>query len=405
MHAFTRLSIYGIALMCVVAGFAGAQSTPIIENRRPLLTPAQSFTLAPRPTLVIGSESAPEDLQFSRGSGAARLRDGRFVVVDGGSSTLRFFNATGQHIKSVGRRGAGPGEFSQLDAFWLLPGDTLAAGSSAGDISYFTGSGQYLYRRSTRNPPTAFDGPAMVVTLLPLDGGGTRLLGAVALAPQRNANRSVDSIPVAIADSQNKEVRRWGRLPFLATARDGAESRPPWFGAVAAFAANEKFVFVGFGSDYRIHVFTRQGTPVRTITRAWTPVKVTKADIDTYVVEWGKRWIKSTGAEAQAERDDLRDDPYAATVPAYSQFIADRVGRLWVREPHLADAAGSGQLNSTPLVPSRWSVFDASGRWLCDVTMPGRFMPFDIGSDYVLGKALDEDDVATIALYPLRARR
>jgi hypothetical protein len=130
---------------------------------------------------------------------------------------------------------------------------------------------------------------------------------------------------------------------------------------------------------------------------------VTRADIDAYVVEWGKRWIKTTGAEAEAERNSMRNDPYAAIVPAFSQFLPDRVGRLWVREAHLSDAPGSGALNTTPLVSSQWSVFDQNGRWLGDVTMPARFQPGDIGVDYVLGTALDDDGVQSIVLYRLGA--
>ena len=131
---------------------------------------------------------------------------------------------------------------------------------------------------------------------------------------------------------------------------------------------------------------------------------MTKSDIDSYVVEWGKRWIKSTGAAAEAERVDLRNDPYAALVPAYSQLLPDATGRLWVREAHLADAPGAGQLNTTPLVPSIWSVFDPAGRWLGDVTMPARFLPRDIGADYVLGTALDADNVETVVMYRLAPR-
>ena len=174
-----------------------------------------------------------------------------------------------------------------------------------------------------------------------------------------------------------------------------------WFGANATFASDGRLFYIGFGSEYAIRVYTSSGDLKHIIRRTWTPVSVTSADIDRYVEEWGKRWIKSTGAEAEAERASLRQDPYASTVPAFSQFIADRVGRLWVREAHLADAPGAGALNTTPLVPSRWSIFDPDGRWLGDVSMPARFQPRDIGADYVLGTAVDADGVQSIVLYRL----
>jgi len=60
---------------------------------------------------------------------------------------------------------------------------------------------------------------------------------------------------------------------------------------------------------------------------------------------------------------ELRDARYAFTMLAFSQFIPDRIGRLWVREAHYQDAISAGSL-----------------------TMPKNFQPDDIGADYVLGK-------------------
>ena len=43
--------------------------------------------------------------------------------------------------------------------------------------------------------------------------------------------------------------------------------------------------------------------------------------------------------------------------------------------------------------------------WLGDVTMPARFSPTDIGADYVLGIARDEDLTPTVARYRLGTQR
>ena len=81
------------------------------------------------------------------------------------------------------------------------------------------------------------------------------------------------------------------------------------------------------------------------------------------MVEWSKLWIKSTGDSAKKEMQELRDARYAFTMLAFSQFIPDRIGRLWVREAHYQHAISAGSL-----------------------TMPKNFQPYDIGADYVLGK-------------------
>jgi hypothetical protein len=50
-------------------------------------------------------------------------------------------------------------------------------------------------------------------------------------------------------------------------------------------------------------------------------------------------------------------------------------------------------------------VFDRDGAWLGDVTLPAHFQPYDIGADYVLGVARDDDGVQTVVQYALRAGR
>ena len=110
---------------------------------------------------------------------------------------------------------------------------------------------------------------------------------------------------------------------------------------------------VGYGGEYSIRVYSAAGKLIRVVRRQWTAVPVSQRDIDAYVTEWAKRWIRATGPEAERQRQDLRNDPYATEVPAFlSQLIADGAGRLWVREAHLADAPRAGNLSTSPLVPS-----------------------------------------------------
>lgn len=65
------------------------------------------------------------------------------------------------------------------------------------------------------------------------------------------------------------------------------------------------------------------------------------------------------------------------------------------------DAIGGGSLTDLPAVPSQWSVFDPAGGWLGDVEMPANFQPYEIGADYVVGKAYPAG-VSQVVLYGLR---
>ena len=60
------------------------------------------------PTVEIGVEDGAEEYQFYQIGGALRLEDGSILVTDGGSGELRFYDASGEFERAVGRKGAGP---------------------------------------------------------------------------------------------------------------------------------------------------------------------------------------------------------------------------------------------------------------------------------------------------------
>ncbi|HYW33182.1 MAG TPA: hypothetical protein VE869_16895, partial [Gemmatimonas sp.] len=195
-------------------------------------------------------------------------------------------------------------------------------------------------------------------------------------------------------------VRDLGKLPYIRMEQTATEQTQPWLSSIAVVAAGADRLYYGFGDRYAIHVYSHAGELQSIVRRAWTPIPVTAADWEDWVVKWSELWIKVTGDSAKKEMQELRDSPYAFTMPAFSQFIPDRVGRLWVREAHYQDAIAAGSLTDPPAVPSKWSVFDARGAWLGDVTMPKDFQPYDIGGDYVLGK-LYRDGKSTVVMYRL----
>jgi hypothetical protein len=108
-----------LLLLLPLAAASGCQSSDPEPD-----TPA-IFQLASGPSLEIGRAGGDPSHELYRVSGAVRLTDGRIVVANSGSSELRYFDSNGDYLKSVGRRGGGPGEFT--GDLKLLPyhGDSL----------------------------------------------------------------------------------------------------------------------------------------------------------------------------------------------------------------------------------------------------------------------------------------
>lgn len=366
----------------------------IVESRAPTLTGARVLRMDPSPMLVIGTgEGTPHEL--SRVRGAARLADQSIVVADGGSTELRLFDARGRFVKVLGRKGGGPGEFPALEGLTRLAGDTMVVIAGLGRAAYFDGKGAFLWNLNHRGA-----GPPASMIVAAFGDGTTVLAGIGNPAPRTRGERWVHAAPFTLVDRSGAVRRALGDLP-LSPMVMGEYPSPPWFASPSSTANSATAFFVGLGTEYSIRQYTRDGHLTRFVRRAWTPTPVTRRDIDAYVIEWGKRWIKKTGADADREREDLRDDAYESVVPAFSELRVDDAGRLWVRTPDLRDAPRAGQLNTMPLVPSRWSVFSRDGVWLNDVTLPANFKPLEIGADYLLAVARNTDDVETVVLHRL----
>jgi hypothetical protein len=82
--------------------------------------------------------------------------------------------------------------------------------------------------------------------------------------------------------------------------------------------------------------------------------------------------------------------PFPETFPAFSALRTDSEGNLWVKEfARPTDSA------------SRWAVFAPDGRWLGTLSAPLRFIIYQIGPDFVVGRALDEMDVERVVMFRL----
>jgi hypothetical protein len=101
----------------------------IVENRAQPNMGVAKWRLSGQPLIVIGGNEEDLGHQLMEVAGAFRLEDGHIVVCDRGSGEVSFFTQNGDHLRSVGGQGEGPGEFRRLMAIDLIPGDTVVVGA------------------------------------------------------------------------------------------------------------------------------------------------------------------------------------------------------------------------------------------------------------------------------------
>ena len=406
--AFAKTLVCAASILHTLPTLASAQTARdsagirIVLNTKPTWTAAQQLRLSATPTLVIGDREE-EPYQLTRVRGAFYLSDGRIVVGESAANEIRVYDTSGKHLQTFGHKGDGPGEFRSISKVIRLAGDTIAVIHEDAMVSRFTSAGKFIARTNDRGTVDfSKPGAAMTGIVLALNGGA-RLTLSMPLQPKGGTVGSEFDAKAFhnVISGAESSSRKLGELPYMqaVAGKDGPDK--PWLGAEEVFAGNGSQFYLGYGTQYSLTRYSAQGVPNLIVRRAWTAPPITRKEYEEFTDEWLKRWTKATGSKLEAERKDLLASTYFKKLPAFSAILLDNTGRLWVRTPKPIDGAVAGSLNDYAIGPSTWSVFSATGAWLGDVVIPPRFTPMDIGADYVLGVARDDDGTPTVARYKL----
>jgi hypothetical protein len=80
----------------------------IVENTRPTWQAGDSWLVPETARVTIGVIGGDPAYELFRPRAAFRLSDGRIVIANSGTQELRYYDASGRHVMSVGGRGGGP---------------------------------------------------------------------------------------------------------------------------------------------------------------------------------------------------------------------------------------------------------------------------------------------------------
>jgi hypothetical protein len=169
----------------------------------------------------------------------------------------------------------------------------------------------------------------------------------------------------------------------------GDISAVPLFVRDSHFAVKNGRVYLGDADEMEFKVLLAQGTVERIIRAPSFDLSVSKEEIQA------EREARLGMNPSERNRELLEAMPDPETRPAYSNLVIDSDGFLWAEESR------GRTLTWTDGQPSSWTVFSPAGEWLGRVQIPSRFTVFEIGSDYVLGRRYDDQDVEHVELLRL----
>ena len=324
------------------------------------------------------------------------LSDGRLVVEDNQSRQTHLFAADGTHLRVIGPRGDGPGEFRNLTELSVLGDDSL-----------------YAYDRVHDRLTVLHPEDGVVRTLSFIEAVGPRPpLDVWALSPDRYAlvlydfreddtpypRRGHTDLRVYLADAVADSVA--GPIDVsgeFSTELVDADAPAP-FSPQRVVAATGGRMVLGVGDAYDLTVVDEEFTVLRRIRwdRPRRPYSVAEIDTVRAAIDVAFDPAGRTGALAE-QMQRLReamgaDEMIPEFRPELGPVLIDADGRLWVAE---FTRSGPGRTD-----PRSWHVLSAEGTPVGRVMLPPETRLALPGDPLVLVRR-DELDVEHIELRPV----
>lgn len=287
--------------------------------------------------LRIGTSQGDGPELFANIAALAVDDPGRILVLDQQARELRIFGPDGEHLRTIGRSGSGPGEFTNPVGLAVHPHEGTIWVVDPGNARYsvFAPEGDLL---ATHPRPVGYfawpwpGGFTHEGELYDVVAGGLLHVSAAGEPGDTVWVPEHDTPTVRVADPDG--TMRMSLIPPFSPRRHWRfdPTGHLWSGV------SDGFHFTGQ---------TLGGDTVRIVRRDHEPVAVTRAEADSLREQSEELIARNAGPNAQVD-GDLRAPP---NKPAFETFLVDDEGGLWVepsramddpvRQLHVFDPAGA----------------------------------------------------------------
>ena len=305
--------------------------------------------------LSLGGANAQGDYAFEDIRTLVVDDAGNIFVLDSKAANVKVFDASGKYIRTIGRKGQGPGEFNAPMTLSInAPAGELVVHQAGERISYFKLDGTFLRQQVTRGLMTVrarVDSKGRVVVTEVFFNANERRYDTKKLGP--------DGTPIALlASSPAPDPARFN--PFLAISYwqlDGEDN-----------------VVYGYPASYELQFFGAESNKVfRKITRDYDPVEITEE-------------------EKREESKDVRQGitfEFSKYHSAFTRFFLSDEGPLIVQT---WEKAGGGKFVH--------DVFDREGRFIGRILLKPNGMGIKKGKYYAV--EVDEDGYQAVKRYSVK---
>ncbi len=352
----------------------------------------------------IGVDAGPEEYMLGNVPDAFAT-DELIYVVDSQVPQVRVYDHSGVHVRDIGSRGEGPGQYTRPGAITV---------DAAGRIYVYDTFRVRIHAFAKDGDPLGVWPAELGVREMTATGRGTVWVPHYVRDPETGGQNYVvgefgpDGL---IGDARLPDIDFDPVETTITTRRGGVgQVWVPFTPRSAQTVVGPSGTIIAGASDrYRLEIQRLDGT-VTAIEQNWAPVPVEREE-----AEWHRRYlVTALKAEVAPEGWNGEGIEIPSHKPAFSSLIAAPSGEIWVvrlgkgeratdciEDP---DESNYEQARETPCWRDRilLDVFDGEGRYLGDVTVPGNsFRPVHIDGNMVLSVEEDEAGIITVKRYRL----
>lgn len=274
--------------------------------------------------------------------------EGELYVLDSQASEIRVFGPDGEHLRTFGRAGQGPGElsrpggmaFDSAGTLWVMNWGNARFTGFDPQTGALTDEKRRLATFAMLPWPGRFDDSNRLLDVGLGTDGEPVILGLDADFVPR------DTLALPQPDDRHRILFRRGEVPVMSAVVPFAP-QPSW----AAHPGGG--IVVGEGEAYRLHRVSFAGDTLATIEVQRQVVPVSREERDSALAAF-----RETAEQAAGGATPEREPRVPSTKPAHGAVFVDDEGRTWVRRTPVLGAAPS------------WDVIDDHGRLLGQVAMP-----------------------------------
>ena len=292
--------------------------------------------------LVIGGEEESEDYIFERLIDFTVDEKGNIYLLDFSACSVFIFDSEGNYLRTVGRKGQGPGEFTYPIAISSINPDTFfVAQSNPNRFSFFNFKGEYL-RDFSLNFMGSFAKAKMFE-----EGSILFSKSEFQMGEKKPSMKLSLNLIDFIGENKKSLFQTEREMNFLNTKKFSQKDTPIIFWC---YDETGNIYVVDDMFDYRIKVLDQQGKLVKVIQKKFKPLKKTKEEQEQEIQKFDEA-MKRTGVDAGFKYEPDK------TKPIISQIFTDDLNRFWVNT--LEGASESGMA---------FDIFDNNGKYLNKIT-------------------------------------